>query len=147
MHSTYLTIVLCQRDEECKCCAKRLLPPLLCPDLIQSHTPSRAMSHIDLEDFWQLLFQRGKSNCPFSSDIGANCKRQDRYYSLTTTKLKVTKEIELPGGRREGLDYIRALSWSQTIPIVSAPHVLKIQILAQNVFAMRVVFLHQVKAF
>ena len=113
--------------------------PTLC---IQSHTPFRAMSHIDLEDFWQLLFQRGKSNCPFSSDIGANCKRQDRYYSLTTTKLKVTKEIELPGGRREGLDYIRAGSWSQTIPIVSAPHVLKIQILAQNVFAMRVVFLH-----
>ena len=62
--------------------------------------------------------------------------------TLKTTKVKVTKEIELPGGRREGLDYIRAGSWSQTIPIVSAPHVLKIQILAQNVFAMRVVFLH-----
>ena len=46
--------------------------------------------------------------------------------TLTTTKLKVIKEIELPGGRREGLDYIRARSRSQTIPIVSAPHVLKI---------------------
>ena len=62
--------------------------------------------------------------------------------TLTTTKLKVPKEIELPGGRREGLDCIKARSRSQTIPIVSAPHVLKIQILAQNVFAMRVVFLH-----
>ena len=85
--------------------------------------------------------KKGKSNCPFSSDIGANCKSQDRYYS-NHHKLKVTKEIELPGMRREGLDCIRARSWSQTIPIVSAPHVLKIQILAQNVFAMRVVFLH-----
>ena len=62
--------------------------------------------------------------------------------TLTTTKLKVIIEIELPGGRREGLDYIRARSRSQTIPIVSAPHVPKIQILAQTVFAMRVVFLH-----
>ena len=24
MHSTYLRIVLCQRDEECKCCAKKI---------------------------------------------------------------------------------------------------------------------------
>ena len=46
--------------------------------------------------------------------------------TLTTTKLKVPKEIELPGGRREGLDCIKARSRSQTIPIVSAPHVLKI---------------------
>ena len=145
MHSTCLTIALChcQRDEECKCRAKRLLPPLLCSDLVHTiaHSLQGNVTH-RLRRFLTTAFQEGKSNCPFSSDIGANCKRQDRYYSLTTTKLKVTKEIELPGGRREGLDYIRAGSWSQTIPIVSAPHVLKIQILAQNVFAMRVVFLH-----
>ena len=55
MHSTYLRIVkemknvsVAQKDYSHLFCV-----PTLC---IQSHNSSRAMSHIDLEHFWQLLF-------------------------------------------------------------------------------------------
>ena len=72
----------CQRDEECKCCAKRLQPPLLCPDLVHTIAQSPGQCHTST---WNIsdnyFFSKRKSNCPFSSDIGANCKRQDRYHS------------------------------------------------------------------
>ena len=72
----------CQRDEECKCCAKRLQPPLLCPDLVHTIAQSPGQCHTST---WNIsdsyFFKKGKTNCPFSSDIGANCKRQGRYYS------------------------------------------------------------------
>ena len=143
MHSTYLTIVLRQRDEECKCCAKKITATSFVsrPCAYNCTLPSEQCPTLTWKISDNCFFKEENQIVHFHLILVPIAKGKIEI-TLTTTKLKVTKEIELPGGRREGLDYIRAGSWSQTIPIVSAPHVLKIQILAQNVFAMRVVFLH-----
>ena len=112
--------------------------PTLC---IQSHNPSR-QCHTSTWNISDNHFSKRENQIVHFHLISVPIAKGKIDITLTTTKLKVIKEIELPGGRREGLDYIRARSRSQTIPIVSAPHVPKIQILAQTVFAMRVVFLH-----
>ena len=112
--------------------------PTLC---IQSHNPQGNVTH-RLGTFLTATFSKREKQIVHFHLISVPIAKGKVDITLTTTKLKVPKEIELPGGRREGLDCIKARSRSQTIPIVSAPHVLKIQILAQNVFAMRVVFLH-----
>ena len=82
----------CQRDEECKCCAKRLQPPLLCPDLV--HTIAQSLQGNVTHRLGTFLtttfFQKGNQIVHFHLILVPIAKGKIDI-TLTTTNLKVTK--------------------------------------------------------